>query len=363
VYFIHIIFISSLFLKMPSPSNQAAWLIADKAIPLSVSSAPYPSPEPNEIIIRPGAVAINPADFAMQARGKDLFPFLTYPRTLGMDLSGTVVEVGSAVTRFKPGDRVLAHSDQLKMNSAGAFQLFVVAQDNMSSQIPDSMEFEDACVLPACLSVAAVGLFQKDYLALQYPTVPPKPTGKSLVLWGRSTSVGSNAIQLGVAAGYEVITTCSPRNFAYVKKLGASHVFDYSSPTAVTDILAVLKGKICAGAVAIGNYASPGNGTVAGEACLEIVEKSEGKKFVAMAMMFQGTVPEGIEMKFIWGSALKDNEVGKVVFEEFLPEALEEGSYLCAPDPVVVGKGLERIQEAFEVAKKGVSAKKVVVSL
>lgn len=248
-------------------------------------------------------------------------------------------------------------------NEAGAFQLFVVAQENMASHIPDSVKFEDACVLPACLSVAAVGSFQKDYLGLRYPSVPPKPTGEILVVWGGSTSVGSNAIQLAVAAGYEVITTCSLRNFEYVKKLGARWAFDYSSATMVGDILAVLKGKICAGAIAIGNVMSPGNGTAAAEACLEIVGRAEGKKFVAMAMVFQGKVPEGVKMKFIWGNALKDNELGAVIFEEFLPKALQEGSYLCAPEPLIVGKGLEKIQEAFGVVRKGVSARKVVVSL
>jgi NADPH:quinone reductase-like Zn-dependent oxidoreductase len=45
----------------------------------------------------------------------------------------------------------------------------------------------------------------------------PKPTGKTLLVWGGSTSVGSNAIQLGVAAGYEVVTTASPKNFDYVR--------------------------------------------------------------------------------------------------------------------------------------------------
>jgi hypothetical protein len=92
------------------------------------------------------------------------------------------------------------------------------------------------------------------------------------------------------------------------------------------------------------------NGMAAGEAYLEIVEKGQGKKFVAMGVMLQGTVPKGIDTKFIWGSALKDNEVGKVVVEEsrtILPEALKAGRYLCAPEPVVVGKGLERIQKAF----------------
>jgi len=55
--------------------------------------------------------------------------------------------------------------------------------------------------------------------------------------------------------------------------------------------------------------------------------------------------------------------VGKAVFENFLPKALEEGKYVAAPEPLVIGKGLELVQEAFEVLKKGVSAKKVVVSL
>jgi NADPH:quinone reductase-like Zn-dependent oxidoreductase len=345
------------------PSNQAAWLTADKATPLEIKEAPYPVPEPNEIVIQPRAVAINPVDTATQTRGTNLFPWLTYPRTLGMDLAGTVVEVGSAVSRFKAGDRVLAHPDVLSKNAAGAFQMFVVAQENMAAHFPENASFEQACVLPACLSTAACGLFQKDYLGLEYPTVPPTPKGKTLLVWGGSTSVGCNGIQLGAAAGYEVVTTCSPHNFEYVKKLGASYTFDYKSPTVVEDILEVLKGKVCAGALAIGNVASPGNGTAAAEACLHIIAKSKGAKFVALAMVYQGTVPEGVSAKFIWGSSLKDNELGAKIFEDFLPKALEAGRYLYAPEPLIVGKGLESIQKALEVMKKGVSAQKVVVSL
>jgi hypothetical protein len=47
----------------------------------------------------------------------------------------------------------------------------------------------------------------------------------------------------------------------------------------------------------------------------------------------------------------------------FLPKALTEGKYIAAPDPQVVGKGLEYIQAGFDLQKKGMSAKKVVVSL
>lgn len=62
-------------------------------------------------------------------------------------------------------------------------------------------------------------------------------TGQTVVVWGGSTSVGSNAVQLAVAAGYEVVTTASPRNFDHVRALGASAVFDYNSSTVVQDII------------------------------------------------------------------------------------------------------------------------------
>jgi hypothetical protein len=52
-----------------------------------------------------------------------------------------------------------------------------------------------------------------------------------------------------------------------------------------------------------------------------------------------------------------------MICKEFLPKALAAGEYVAAPDPIVVGKGLEFIQPALEMQKKGVSAKKVVVSL
>ncbi len=77
---------------------------------------------------------------------------------------------------------------------------------------------------------------------------------------GGSTSVGSNAIQLAVAAGYDVITTASPRNFDFVTSLGASHVFDYNSPSVVKDIIAAFDARSLAGAIAFGTTSAPACG-------------------------------------------------------------------------------------------------------
>ena len=69
-----------------------------------------------------------------------------------------------------------------------------------------------------------------------------------------------------------------------------------------------------------------------------------------------------IKTKFI-ESEIAFNEVSKLIYTDFLPEALEKGQFIAAPDPLIIGKGLEYIQPAFDIQKKGVSAHKVVVSL
>jgi len=204
------------------------------------------------------------------------------------------------------------------------------------------------------------------------------------VITGGATSVGCNAIQLAVNAGYEVFTTASPTNFEYLKSLGAARVFDYHSKTLAKEIIAALKGKTCAGALAIAT------GSVG--PCLDIVGASKGDKFVAVAAgpisltdvvsggrlvmlrllpkMIVSTLSnarkaraQGVKTKFIWGGSLVDNEVGPAVYVDFLPSALAEGRFVAAPPAQVVGSGLDAIETGFEVQKKGMSAKKVVVSL
>ncbi len=361
------------------PTNTAAWLGAKHA-KLEVRPAPYTPPRENEIVVKNHAVAINPLDWIIQVAG--VYRWIKYPFVLGSDLAGEVVEVGSAVTRFKVGDRVLGHAvgtDRDSNSSAeGAFQAYTVVLARMASPIPAALSYENATVLPLALSTAACSLFQKDHLALHYPSAAPTPTGQTLLVWGGSTSVGSNAIQLAVAAGYEVITTASPRNFAYVKGLGASQVFDYNSSTVVKDIIAAFQGKTLAGALAIG--------TGSAEPCADIVHACNGAKFISMAspsvsfkngmtarvvlQLVSSTVSLQVKSrlrrmrtKFIFGTTLKNNEVGKVIYEDFLPQALADGRYVAAPDPYVVGTGLEYVQTGFDAQRKGVSAKKVVVSL
>lgn len=367
------------------PENTAAWLAGAKVKPLVIKSAPYTSAGPNEIVVKTAAVAINPLDWMKQDTGNIVCPWIKYPFVMGSDVAGEVVEVGRGVTRFKVGDRVMGHAvgmDEKQNRSAeSAFQTYAILVAHMASPIPERMSYETACVIPLGASTAACGLFQEDQLNLQYPSATPKPTGNTVIIWGGATSVGCNAIQLARAAGYDVVTTASPKNFDLVKRLGATKVFDYRSKTVIADMIRELKGKKLAGALTMGQGAV--------EACLDILDHCEGKKFIAMATYPMPSTPpksfvllrtvfhflswniatsikcrtRGIGSKFIFGTTLTHNGVGKAVYEDFLPRALANNSFIPAPDPQVVGTGLQFIQPALDLQKEGVSAKKIVVTL
>ena len=365
-----------------APSNTAAWQPSNNANSFEVRPAPYTPPKENQVVIRVRAVAINPVDWAVQVQGTDLFSFLQYPLILGNDVAGEIYEVGSgheAQDHFKPGDRVIGQCMNVVGKNGpceGGFQEYVVVKANVCGKIPASMTFEQAAVYPLAVGTAVGGLFESTHLGLQLPTFPAqKSSGKTVLIWGGSTSVGSNAVQLAVAAGYEVISTSSPRNFELVKGLGASAVFDYNASDVEEVILSALKGKDLAGAFAIGSMHGANNSAAACDMCMEIVAKcpstaataqggaGPGRKFVAAAMMPSDKKVEGVEAKFVNGISLADDDLGLAIYRDFLPKALEAGTYQVAPQPEVVGKGLESIQKGIDAMAQPISAKKIVVSI
>jgi NADPH:quinone reductase-like Zn-dependent oxidoreductase len=368
------------------PSNNAAWLQAAKTRPLVVKEAPYVCPGPDEIVIKVRALAVNPIDRIKQELGDMLYGHIKYPFVLGYDIAGEVFELGKSVARFGIGNRVVAFAvgmeKAVNASSQSAFQEYVVVRADRTSQIPDGISFEQAAVLPLGMATAACALFMKNRLALQLPCSPRrKSTGKTILIWGGSTSVGTNAIQLAIAAGYDVITTCSPRNFELVKKLGAKEAFDYNSKTIVNDIIGAFKGRTSVGALAIGNNSA--------ERCLDVLHHCKGerkimiasfplpepfpKSFILFRVMF-AVIPWMISIffkstlrstkaTFFTATEIMGHEIESEIFVKYLHNALALGEFVCAPEPQVIGKGLEHVQEALDILGKGVSAKKIVVTL
>ncbi|KAI1477464.1 GroES-like protein [Daldinia eschscholtzii] len=348
---------------MSAPTNRTFW--QDKiGVPGAIRESSVPSSlSEGEVLVKVHAWGLNPVDAYIQDAP---LPLIKYPFIPGQDITGTIERAGSS-QRFKIGDHVLGYAAGISFPEKperGAFQEHVVLDEGLVAKIPDSLSFAEAAVFPLCLATAAHALFDPKFLALPLPGSGSPSTGKSVLIWGGASAVGSNAIQLARAAGFEVVTTCSPRNFEYVRSLGATKVFDYNSGTVIEDIVAELDGGEgkCAGI-----FQAAG---ITGEAiapCCEVSRKSRQKLLVACANAVpEGTVvPEGVEAKFVFdwqeGKAMYYDVTSKL-FSQFLEEALRLGTYKVAPKPEVVSaKGLEGIQVGLDIVRKGVSAKKIVV--
>lgn len=348
-----------------APENTALWL-PRRGARFEVGPAPYTAPGATEVVVRTRAVAVNPIDGIPGIAYRMILPWLTFPAVVGSDVAGEVVEVGADVTRLRPGDRVIGHAAGIERNrnraAEGGFQLHVVLMQHMVAPIPDELPFEQAAVLPLALSTAATGMFQRDHLALPLPTIGAPQRGETVLVWGGSTSVGSNGIQLARNAGYRVVATSSPRNFDYLRSLGAAATVDYHSPTAVDELVHAIGDGRLAGTLAIGSGSLTRTISVAAKV------RGSGRVASAQPALFTriqsiGRRRNGIRVSSIWGGSLKDNEVGPGIYADFLPAALAEGAYRAAPEPVLVGHGLDKIPVALERLRQGVSAKKLVVTV
>ena len=272
-------------------NNRAAWLTAAKATPLVVGPGPKPAPLADEVVIRVGYVAINPVDWKVQTYGVIIN---TFPNVLGTDVAGVIVQVGSGVTRLKNGQRVIGHCSNLytQKPTDAAFQNFATVKDTLTAPIPDELPFANAAVLPLGFSTAASGLFVKSAMALPFPSLTPTETGKTVLIWGGSSSVGANAVQLAKSAGMTVITTASPKNRDFVEALGADKVIDHANTAVVDDIVKSLHNTRFAGAFdAIGVESSC-------RACAEVVSQLGGGVLTTVLFPVPEGLPENVKASF-----------------------------------------------------------------
>jgi hypothetical protein len=137
-------------------------------------------------------------------------------------------------------------------------------------------------------------------------------------------------------------------------------VFDYTKGSIVEDVVAELEG--CGEFV--GTYDAIGLEST-WKASAEITKKLGGKTVVGTLPPPASGLSEGIKALGLMAFtiALDQKEVGEAVWGKYVAGALEDGSLKTKPDAIVIGKGLEMIQEGLDKQKKGVSAGKVVIAL
>ncbi|MFS2134412.1 NADP-dependent oxidoreductase [Duganella sp. Dugasp56] len=185
-----------------------------KSPDIGISDVPRPTLKPNELLVQVHAAGVNPIDNIIPT---GIFkPVLRFrlPATLGSDLAGVVTEVGSGVTRFKPGDAVFASIFDM---GTGSIAEFAVVPESAAAMKPANLDFVQAASIPM------VGL--TSWQALKERAI--LRAGQKVFIPAGSGGIGTFAIQLAKHLGAKVGTSTSTGNVELVSSLGADEVVDY----------------------------------------------------------------------------------------------------------------------------------------
>jgi len=251
----------------------------------------------------------------------------------------------------------------------GAYALYTVIPAEKAAILPDAISFTDGVVVPFALEAAVCVLsLQKPGIAmpgvatpalgLPYPSLqhPVSSSGKTLVIYSGSSSVGSMTTQLATAAGIYIISIAGAHNFDFSKRCGAAQVFDYNGPSLVDNVVeAVVK----SGHELVGIFDAISNPETYTHD-LAILAKLGGGH---LACVHPPPPPSDVPANVKAGMIFAVNDVAAPVWKDYVTPALQAGNLQCLPPPLVVGKGLEHVQDALEKSKAGVSATKLVVEL
>ena len=129
----------------------------------------------------------------------------------GMDVAGTVEAVGSAVTRFQPGDEVFGAA-------TGSFAEYAKAKEGQLALKPTNLTFEQAAAVPTSAATALMALRE----------VGKVTAGQRVLVIGASGGVGTYAVQIAKALGAHVTGVASTAKLDLVRAVGADEVIDYT---------------------------------------------------------------------------------------------------------------------------------------
>lgn len=188
-----------------------------------VEDWPRPNPGPGEVLVKVRAGALNPKDVLLR---KGVFhPFLGFmdreplPRVSGLDMAGEVVERGTDVTDFAPGDPVTGMTNRFH---GGVHAEYALVRTDEITLCPQGLSWSHAAALPLAGLTALQAL--RDCAHLR--------AGHQVLINGASGGVGHFAVQIARNLGASVTAVCSERNLRFVCDLGADRAVDYQQTPA-----------------------------------------------------------------------------------------------------------------------------------
>ncbi|WP_099974159.1 NADP-dependent oxidoreductase [Lactobacillus terrae] len=183
---------------------------------LKMTDIEIPDIANDEVLVEVKATSINPIDWKLrEGYLSEMIP-LDFPIILGWDVSGVITRIGSDVTNFKVGDKILARPD---LTNRGTYAQYTAVKEDKLALLPDNVSFEEGAALPLAGLTAWQGIY--DELDVQ--------PGQKVLIQGGAGGVGIIAIQVLKHIGATVVTTASAKNADFLKELGADQVIDYNT--------------------------------------------------------------------------------------------------------------------------------------
>jgi NADPH:quinone reductase-like Zn-dependent oxidoreductase len=201
--------------KQP-PLSMMAWRVHEFGPPsvMRFERLPLPTAGENEVLVKVAAAGVGPWDGWIRA-GKSALP-QPLPLTLGSDLSGEVVAVGSGASALRVGDQVYGVTNSQFL---GGYAEYAVASAAMISKKPTSLTYIEAASVPVVAVTAWQALFDQAELK----------AGQTVLIHGAAGNVGAYAIQLAHQAGIQIIATAAADDIARVRELGANTAIDFQT--------------------------------------------------------------------------------------------------------------------------------------
>ena len=180
---------------------------------------PDPEPGPGDVLIKVAGIGINPEDM-LERNGilKDQFP-LRFPAIIGLDVSGTVVAAGDAVTSLKIGDRVCGWSYH-------TYAELVADNANLFAKVPETMDLVDAAAIPL------VGLTGGQLISV----ASGLRSGQTVLVSGAAGAVGRCAVYMAKSSGAHVIAGVQRFQLDQAASIGADETIALDDPVAFAKI-------------------------------------------------------------------------------------------------------------------------------
>jgi NADPH:quinone reductase-like Zn-dependent oxidoreductase len=185
----------------------------DSAV-LQYEDAQRPTPGAGQVLVKVAATSFNPVDAGIRGGYLSQVYAIAFPHTPGVDVAGTIAELGEGVADWNVGDAVVG---MLPLDRDGAAAEYAIAPAEVLTAAPHSVALADSAALPTVGLTAWQALFE----------VAGLKAGQTILINGAGGAVGGYAVQLAKQAGAVVTATASARSADRLRRYGADRIIDY----------------------------------------------------------------------------------------------------------------------------------------